>query len=151
MPPASPFTASPFDLVINPGQRAPNWPQVRLGQANQDEVEQRARWKSLEGEKRNGLPGRGLCAGKTPAWSPACLSSPRTNRCFAVPCFLVPLFYWVLPLALQHGAHAAVSPGSRTVNDGYPACWKVPSLTRSTARYMQSTEGVPCPVFVLAF
>lgn len=29
MPPASPFTASPFDLVINPGQRA-NGP-VRLG------------------------------------------------------------------------------------------------------------------------
>ncbi|KAL7809957.1 hypothetical protein V8C26DRAFT_410988 [Trichoderma gracile] len=38
MPPASPFTASPFDLVINPGQRAPNWPQVRLGQANQGTV-----------------------------------------------------------------------------------------------------------------
>ncbi|PTB81086.1 hypothetical protein M440DRAFT_1396248 [Trichoderma longibrachiatum ATCC 18648] len=35
MPPASPFTNSPFDLVINPGQRAPSWPQVRPGQANQ--------------------------------------------------------------------------------------------------------------------
>ncbi|PNP57935.1 hypothetical protein THARTR1_02093 [Trichoderma harzianum] len=58
MPPASPFTASPFDLVINPGQRA-NGP-VRLGYTppsgardcdwqNKMESPDGALWKPLEG------------------------------------------------------------------------------------------------------
>ncbi|KAL6810911.1 hypothetical protein GGI42DRAFT_201679 [Trichoderma sp. SZMC 28013] len=68
MPPASPFTASPFDLVINPGQRA-NGP-VRLGytppsgardcdRKNKMESPDGALWKPLEGRP---MPGAGPVA-----------------------------------------------------------------------------------------
>ncbi|EHK16621.1 uncharacterized protein TRIVIDRAFT_65622 [Trichoderma virens Gv29-8] len=48
MPPASPFTASPFDLVINPGQRA-NGP-VRLGYTppvGRARLRQENKWRAL--------------------------------------------------------------------------------------------------------
>ncbi|KAL7967819.1 hypothetical protein HDV63DRAFT_380911 [Trichoderma sp. SZMC 28014] len=57
MPPASPFTASPFDLVINPGQRANSpvrpWLHPTLGRA-------RLRAKTQVQTRRNLKPKNGL-------------------------------------------------------------------------------------------
>ncbi|EHK41259.1 hypothetical protein TRIATDRAFT_29967 [Trichoderma atroviride IMI 206040] len=77
MPPASPFTASPFDLVINPGQRAnspvrpwlhPTFGRARLRTKTPDEKATHrcgSHWK-------HGQPDPAL---KVPAWSAVALTS----------------------------------------------------------------------------